>query len=215
MSGVVACVLGVALFVPAWLSADRSADFLQNSFGSLPLTGLFGRWMLKQAMFVGLPALIVLAVGWRSLRDAVRRWRSSTLLAFALIGGVLQEALFFRLPWKFTHLLPVLVCVVIVFALVPRTRPAWFVALAASQLVWGFIAVRAVVPDVRDQATRAKFDVAVVAGPIVTDLRCRLDDRDSPQDRTPNEEYAHALALYRCTNGWAYGSDVDVPIAQR
>src|SRR5262249_49433373 len=158
------------------------------------------------------PAVVVLVVGWRSFVDAVRRWRSSTLLAFALIGGVLQEALFFRLPWKFTHLLPVLVCVVIVFALVPRTRPEWFVALAATQLLWGFIAVRTVVPNVRDQATRARLDLSLVAGPLVSDVRCRVDNRNAPPPHpTPDQEYAHALALYRCANDWAYGSDVDVP----
>ncbi len=211
VSGVLAGVLGCALFVPAWISVGRSADFLENTFGSPTVAGLFGRWVLKQALFIGLPALIVLAVGWRSFVDALRRWRSSTLLAFALIGGVLQEALFFRLPWKFTHLLPVLVCVVIVFALVPRTRPEWFVALAVSQLLWGFIAVRTVVPDVRNQATRVRFDLSVVAGPLVSDVRCRVDDRGPPPHPTPDQEYAHALALYQCTNNWAYGSEVDVP----
>jgi hypothetical protein len=211
VSGVLAGVLGCAFFVPAWISVGRSADFLENTFGSPTVAGLFGRWVLKQALFIGLPALIVLAVGWRSFVDALRRWRSSTLLAFALIGGVLQEALFFRLPWKFTHLLPVLVCVVIVFALVPRTRPEWFVALAVSQLLWGFIAVRTVVPDVRNQATRVRFDLSVVAGPLMSDVRCRVDDRGPPPHPTPDQEYAHALALYQCTNNWAYGSEVDVP----
>jgi hypothetical protein len=211
VSSVLAGVLGCALFVPAWISVGRSADFLENTFGSPTLAGLFGRWVLKQALFIGLPSLIVLAVGWRSFVDALRRWRSSTLLAFALIGGVLQEALFFRLPWKFTHLLPVLVCVVIVFALVPRTRPEWFVALAVSQLLWGFIAVRTVVPDVRNQATRVRFDLSVVAGPLMSDVRCRVDDRGPPPHPTPDQEYAHALALYQCTNNWAYGSEVDVP----
>jgi len=211
VSGAVAGVLGCALFVPAWLSVGRSADFLENTFGSPTLAGLFGRWVLKQALFIGLPALIVLAVGWRSLVEGVRRWHSSTLLAFAVIGGLLQEALFFRLPWKFTHLLPVLVCVVIVFALVPRTRPEWFMALAATQLLWGVIAVRTVVPNVRDQATRARFDLSVVAGPLVSDIRCRVDDHGVPPHASPADENARALALYRCTNNWAYGSDVDVP----
>ena len=211
VSGAVAGVLAFVMFIPAWASAGRATNFLQNTFGSPTLTGLFGRWALKQALFVGLPALIVLAVGWGSLVDAVRRWRSSTLLAFALIGGVLWEALFFRLPWKFAHLLPILVCLVIVFALTPRTRPEWFVALAATQLLWGFVAVRTVVPNIRDQATRVRLDVAVVTGPLLSDMRCRFDDRDSPPRRTPGDEYEHALELYRCANDWAYGEDVDVP----
>ncbi|HEX2384380.1 MAG TPA: hypothetical protein VHI95_17170, partial [Acidimicrobiales bacterium] len=147
----------------------------------------------------------------RSLGDAVRRWRSTELLAFALIGGVLQEALFFRLPWKFVHLLPVLVCLVIVFALTPRTKPGWFVALGASQLLWGLVAIRTVVPNIRDQATRVRLDISIVAGPLVSDVRCRVDDRDSPSRRTPAEEYDRALVLYGCSNDWAYGADVDVP----
>jgi hypothetical protein len=105
----------------------------------------------------------------------------------------------------------VLVCVAIVFALAPRTRPEWFVALAASQLLWGFIAIRTVVPNIRDQATRVRFDLSVVAGPLVSEVRCRVDDRGAPPHATPADDYAHAVALYRCTNSWAYGSDVDVP----
>ena len=56
-----------------------------------------------------------------------------------------------------------------------------------------------------------KLDISIVAGPLVSDVRCRVDDRDSPSRRTPAEEYDRAVALYGCSNDWAYGADVDVP----
>jgi hypothetical protein len=211
IAGGVALVAGAALFIPAWLSVGRSADFLQNSFGSPTVSGLFGRWVLKQALFIGFPALIVLAIGWRSVLDAARRFTTESLVSFAFIGGALTSLLFFRLPWKFTHLLPVLVCVVLLYALAPRTRAGWFIALAACQLLWGFAALRTAVPDVRDQATRVKFDIALVNGALLSDIRCRIDDPGTPSPRTNEQQYDHALAMYRCTDDWAYGSNVDVP----
>ena len=211
IAGGVAIVAGCALFVPAWLSVDRTGDFLQNSFGSPSMTGLFGRWVLKQALFIGFPALIVLAVGWRSVVETARRFTTESLVAFAFIGGLLTELVFLRLPWKFAHLLPVLICVVLIYALAPRTRAGWFIALAACQLLWGVVAIRTAVPDVRNQATRVKFDVAVVSGPLLTDVRCRIDDLGTRSPHTPEQEYDHAVALYRCADDWAYGGDVDVP----
>jgi hypothetical protein len=213
VSAVIAAALGAAAFIPSWLAVGRTADFLRDTLPTPTPWNLLGRWAIKQELFFGVPGLIVLGAGLGAFLAGIRRWRTSPLLALAVGGCITIEAVFFRLPYKFAHLLPLLVCVVIVMALSPRTRPGWFVAFALTQIVWGFVAIRIVVPDVPEQAKGVNVDVAVVRGPLLTDVECRLDERRLPAP-TPPERFARAVAEFECANRWAYGyGTVGFPVA--
>jgi hypothetical protein len=140
------------------------------------------------------------------LRERLRR----PLVLFAVVGAVASELIYLRLPWKFAHLLPLLVCVVIIIGTSKTLKPAWLIALAVAQLSWGLVAVRIVAPDVPNAATTARIDLAIVYGPLVTDVRCRVDQRLSgPLDDT---SFDRAAAAYECSNRWAFDDDPTAPI---
>ena len=101
--------LAVLLFVPvvAVVTTARSASSTATD-GWVRLSNNFGRLLLKNYAVAG-PALIVLvavaAAGARALAAALGR---DPMLRFAVLGLLVTEVLFLRMPWKPAHLVPCL-----------------------------------------------------------------------------------------------------------
>jgi hypothetical protein len=176
-TGAVAVVVGAAWFVPPWLAADRSVRFLDNeqAFAGVWIHG--ARWAVKNIAVAGVAGTIVLLVGLPVLIAALRSWRTSRVIRFAAVGLVLGQLLFFWLPWKPAHLIPVIACTALLAVRSPAGTARWLGALVASQLLLAAVSVTLAAPDVQDAATGGELDVGVVAGVLVNDVRCRLDDR--------------------------------------
>ncbi len=207
----IALVLGGAWFVPPWLWAGRSAHFLQNQFVFTGWLTTAGRWLVKHELFIGLPAAAVLLAGWRVVVSAAATGRRSPLVAFAVAGGVAAEAVFFRFPWKLGHLIPAFICLVLLIGASPRFTPRLAIFLVAGQLVWGCLGLRLIVPDVPNAARAGRLDPAVVAGPLLNDARCRLDDLGGPEPKAgSSEDQARTAEGWQCTNSWWSGGQRDV-----
>jgi hypothetical protein len=194
-AGAVTVVAGVALFVPSWWSVGRDADFLSNELAWSGLVVHAGRGLVKNVVVLGLVGSVVVLAGLPKVVAAARRWRTESLVRFALIGAVASELLFLRFPWKVAHLLPVLVLGALVFAASPKLSARFAALLVASQLVYGVVGVRFLVPDVPDQARDFDLRVAVVEGPLLNDIHCRLDDLESEADRVTRSEQNWACTL--------------------
>jgi hypothetical protein len=192
VAGGMALLGAVVLFVPAWWSVGRDGDFLRAEFDWGGWITHVGRSLVKNVVVVGLFGAVVVLAGLSTLVAAARRWPSETLVRFALIGGALSELLFLRVPWKLSHLLPVLVLGVVLFGASPKMTARFAALLVVSQLVYGVVGIRVLVPDVPNRAQGSRVDVAVVAGPLVNDVRCRLRDRESD-----------GVSLSRSENNWA------------
>jgi hypothetical protein len=192
--GAATVVLSALLFVPAWLAADRSFAFLQNElavWSGLVLQG--GRSIAKHLFFFGVPLLVVLLALAPGLVGAVRsRWRRSALLRFAVLAGVVTEAIFLWLPWKLAHLLPLVVVLIVVLGHSRWNRREIAIVILTVQLVTAVVTVHLVRPDTPDQATGAEWAPALDVGPLVRDVRCRLEDRSrSPQLPPPERAFAN------------------------
>lgn len=170
-------VVGVAAFVPAWLDAGRSLDFLghQPAFPGIGLN--LGRWAVKNAAVIGVPAGIVFLLGIRRGFGALARWQASVVVRFAVLIVVASELLFFRYPWKPVHLLPVVAGVALLVGASPAVKQRWLVALVVAQLLGGAVSTTIGEPDVPHNARTGKIAVHLVEGPLLNDVRCRLDDR--------------------------------------
>ena len=100
----------------------------------------------------------------------------------------------------------------IVVALVIRPGARLLLALVAAQLLWGIVAVRLVLPNVADRATAAELDPAVVLGPLVSDVECRIDHPASSDPIADHASDQAAFDAYNCAKRWAYAdSDEGVP----
>jgi hypothetical protein len=106
---------------------------------------------------------------------------------FALIGLILSQVLFIRFPWKMAHLLPTLLCVAILYTVALQERPRVMMAMVALQLVFGLVRVDVLQPDDANEAKGATFNPGVIAGPVLTDWRCRRDDPDAYRGRQKEE----------------------------
>lgn len=179
VTAAVLAAVGAATFVPAWLDADRSLDFLflgqQSQFPGWGLN--LGRWAVKNAAVIGMPAGIVFLLGMRRGFGALARWRASVVVRFAVMVVLASEVLFFRFPWKPVHLLPVVAGVALLVGASPSVKQRWLVALVVAQLVGGVVSTTVGEPDVPHHARGGKVAVRLVEGPLLNDVRCRLEDR--------------------------------------
>lgn len=186
---VTAAVLGagvVAVFVPSWLDAGRSFDFLGHQPAYPGLRVNVGRWAVKNAAVVGVPAGVVLLLGVPALRAGtgrvtLQRWRTSLTVRFAALVVLTGELLFLRFPWKPVHLLPVVLGVALLVGSSPVAKGRWVGALVAAQLVGGIVGTTIAEPDVPHHARTGRPVLDLTEGALLNDVRCRLDDRrDEP-----------------------------------
>jgi hypothetical protein len=157
---------------------------------------------------VGIPAGVVLLLGWRQVAGALGGWRTSTVARFATLTIVLGEILFFRLPFKPVHLLPVVAGFALLVGGAPRVSRRWLTALVVAQLIGAVAGTTLAAPDVEDRAQSGRIDLGLHAGVLLNDVRCRLDDRrlGAWPDATSSDAAARAGANAACQNGaWRSG----------
>ena len=182
----VALAVGVLCFVPPWID-QSGVDLLEAGLPVSSAAVQLGRWAIKNLAVVGVLGAVVLLAGLPQLAAALRTWRGSVVVRFAVIGVVLMELSFLRLPLKPVHLLPAVACIVLLAAVAFAGDRRWLWALVATQVVHGLVAVRLAEPDRVDEATGGRFDPAIVAGVLVNDVDCRLDDIDRGEWPDPEE----------------------------
>lgn len=188
VTGGLALVLGAVAFVPSWLATDRSLDFLQSSEGFVGVTNHLGRWGIKNVAFFGVLAGPVLLAGLPRLVGAWPTWRTSVAFRFGILAVVVAEVLYFRFPFKPLHLIPAAVGVALVVGHLGGSARRWLVVVVVAQLLGGVVTTTLAAPDVEDAASSGRIDLGLTTGPLLTDVRCRLDDRDDgpyPRDDVP------------------------------
>jgi len=195
-------VVGVACFVPQWIDAGRTLDFMNNGlgFGGWGLNA--GRWAVKNAAVIGLPAGLVMLYGVPRVLGAVARWRVSPVVRFAVLTTVLSEVLFFRLPLKPVHLLPVVAAVALMAGASPTVSRRLLAVLVAAQLVGGVVGTTIGEPDVAHDARSGRLALELTEGPVLNSVECRLDDRDRGPwpDPVVDPMQAHAAAVRAAQN---------------
>ncbi|MGK2947183.1 MAG: hypothetical protein ACSLFP_01295 [Acidimicrobiales bacterium] len=174
----VTVALGTLCFVPAFVAADLTFGFLDGETDFAGFGVHLGRWAVKNVAVMGVPAGLVLLVGLRRVvGGALARWSASPVVRFAVLATVVMQLLFFRLPFKPLHLLPVVVAVVLLIGASPLVSRRWLVALLVAQLLGGIVTTTLGAPDVAHDADSGRLQLGVTEGPVLNDVQCRLEDR--------------------------------------
>ncbi|HUP76563.1 MAG TPA: hypothetical protein VM282_26250 [Acidimicrobiales bacterium] len=176
LCGALSSVLGLALYIPAFISAGGSLAFAQNDFSTASPGVMLGRALAKDLYFFGLAGAVVLLCVTPVLWAALRRWKSQWILRFGVLGVFVIQALFVRFPWKMGHLLPLLVCLALWLGVALRDRPQWLVALVVAQLLYSVVNLQLLEPDNPNDARGARAVLDLRWGVVVTDIACRADD---------------------------------------
>ncbi|MCU1351117.1 MAG: hypothetical protein JWM05_326 [Acidimicrobiales bacterium] len=179
----------VLVFVPSFLSAGMSLKFAQNDFSSASPLVLAGRTLVKDLLLLGPLGSLIAVAAVPAVVAAVRGWRTSWLVRFAVPGLVLSQLLFLRFPWKEAHLLPCLLCGAILLGVAVdqrvretgggwarRALPFLLPALVVSQLLYAVVRIDVIAPNHPGDATGGKPALGVGAGPVLVDVRCRRRD---------------------------------------
>jgi hypothetical protein len=187
-------------FVPSWLWADGTLDFLDSG---LPFDGIgtnVGRWGVKNVAFFGVLAIPVLVAGLPRLFRASSAWATSVVFRFGLLAFVATEVLYLRYPLKTLHLLPAAVALALVVGHLGERARRWILVLVAAQLIGGLVTTTIAAPDVEDRADSGRIELGLTDGPLLNDVRCRLDDLDDGRyvDGRSPESRERAAANFDC-----------------
>ena len=158
--------LGAVCFVPSWLWADRTLDFLETTSELAGLGVHLGRWAIKNVAFFGVLAGGVLLWGLPRLRRAWSSWPTSVPFRFALFALAVTEVLYFRFPFKMVHLIPAGMAVALLIGHFGIEARRWIGVLIAAQLIGGLITTTLAAPDVEDRASRGQVDLGITTGPL-------------------------------------------------
>jgi hypothetical protein len=172
----------LVMFIPSFVEAGGLA-FAENDFSTSSPLVMLGRAAVKDLTLLGPIASVVALLAVPAVIGALRGWRTSWLVRFAVPGLVLSQLLFIRFPWKIPHLLPCLVCGAVLLAVALHRRPTLLMALVALQLMFAVVRVDVVRPDNPNEATGAEVGLTVGRGPVVTDWQCRRKDPDAYEGR--------------------------------
>jgi hypothetical protein len=179
-TGLVAVSLGVLLYVPSWLAYDRSLEVLESAEGWRSFGNNLGRFVYKSYVTTGALAIVVVVVAAPALIAALRRWRVDPMVRFGVLGFAVTEALFFVYPWKFPHLLPALVVLLLWLGASRRNQRPFLLAVIAAFAINGIVTFRPLAPDRPAEASTGEWDPALSAGLLINDIACRLDAMDEP-----------------------------------
>jgi hypothetical protein len=176
----VALPAAALLYVPVWLSYDRSLRFLDATDGWVSLSNNVGRFLLKNYAVAGVALVVVLAVATPALIRALRNWGTDPMLRFAVLGFLATEALFLRMPWKPAHLVPCLLALVLWIGASDRNRRPFLWVVVAAMALNGLVVFRPFVADEPNSTGGGDFEPAVTVGWLVNDVQCRVEFMDEP-----------------------------------
>ncbi len=191
LTAAVAVVVAGICFLPPWREAGFG--FVESGLDAAGWGTQLGRWATKNLAVFGVAGAVVLVAMAPIWLGAVRRWSTSAVVRFAVLGLLATELLFLRLPLKPVHLLPAVAFVALLAGASPRATPRWLGVLIASQVLHAVVSLQVAEPDEIDAATTGRFEPALVAGVLITDVDCRLDDRERgpwPDPAEPAEREA-------------------------
>ncbi|MBN2624459.1 MAG: hypothetical protein JXA83_13865 [Acidimicrobiales bacterium] len=179
IAALVAAPTALLLYVPVWLSYDRSFGFLDATDGWVSLPNNLARFLLKNYAVAGAALVVVLVVATPGLVRSLRCWGTDPMLRFAVLGLLATEVLFLRMPWKPAHLLPCLLALVLWLGASGRSRRFLWVVVAAMA-VNGLVVFRPFVADEPNSTGGGDFEPAITAGWLVNEVRCRAEFMDEP-----------------------------------
>ena len=180
VAAAVALPAAALLYVPVWLSYDRSLRFLDATEGWVSLPNNLARFLLKNYAVAGVALVVVLAMAAPSLLRALRNWGTDPMLRFAVLGLIATEALFLRMPWKPAHLVPCLLALVLWIGASERNRRPFLWVVVAAMALNGLVVFRPFVADEPNSTGGGDFAPAVTVGWLVNDIQCRVEFMDEP-----------------------------------
>lgn len=208
VAGAVALPGAVLLYVPVWLSYDRSLGFLDATDGWVSLPNNAARFLLKNYAVAGVALVVVLAVAAPALARSLRRFGTDPMVRFAVLGLVATEVLFLRMPWKPAHLVPSLLALVLWIGASARNRRPFLWVLVAAVALNGVVVFRPFTADHPNSTGGGDFEPAITLGWLLNDIACRVEHMDEPP-RLDSGAWACTLEPMRGPSDGATGELVE------
>lgn len=207
--------LSLLLYVPAWFAYGRTSQILETAEGWRSVTNNLGRFVVKDYAASGALLLVVIAVATPALVGALRRFGDDPMLRAGVLGFAVSQALFFVLPWKYNHLLPALLMLLLWLGASSRNQRSFLWLAVAAVAVNGLVTFRPLTPDSASEAQAGHWDPALTPGLLVNDIRCRLDAMHDDPPPLNREAWACTLVPLRGEQVDPVDPEDDLPLRER
>jgi hypothetical protein len=207
--------LGALLYVPPWLAYGRSAQLLDTAEGWRSFGNNLGRFVYKNYVSAGALFVVVVVVATPALVAALRRWGQDPMLRVGVLGFAVSQGLFFVMPWKYNHLLPALLMLLLWLGASTRNRRPFLWLAIAAIAINGVVTFRPLAPDTPAVAETGRWDPALTAGLLFNDIRCRVDAMHEEPPPLNREAWACTLRPLRGEVIDPVDPDDDLPRRER
>jgi hypothetical protein len=179
LSGGLAIVISMLLFVPSFVACNRTLGFLTYAIGNWTFLGHLSRFLYKNIFLFGLFPFVVLmsSIVWKIIVTRSQLSLSGTgLMALAIV--LLHEVLFFKVPLEISYLLPLIFVIVPFWVFVFHPRKVALLALLGLTIVYSFF-INIDVLNIKynasgTEAIAAKIGLFIRPGVVVNDVSRRL-----------------------------------------
>jgi hypothetical protein len=207
--------VGTLLYVPPWLAYGRSAQLLDTAEGWRSFGNNLGRFVYKNYVSAGALLLVLVLVATPALVAALRRWGQDPMLRVGVLGFAVSQGLFFVMPWKYNHLLPALLMLLLWLGASTRNRRPFLWLAIGAIAVNGLVTFRPLAPDTPAVAETGRWDPALTAGLLFNDIRCRVDAMHDEPPPLNREAWACTLRPLRGEVIDPVDPDDDLPLRER
>lgn len=183
ISGCLLGVLTILLFVPSYIAADHSFDFLKYGIGDWNLVEFLSRIIYKNIYLVGLLPFIflVIIIARKIIKPGIKKPLTPEAYT-GLIIIVLTEILFFKIPVEISYLLPLLIIFVPLSIFILNPQKSILYILSGLTFLYSFV----VNPDLIDrkynvektEAISAEAGLFIRRGAIIDDVMKREETKE-------------------------------------
>ncbi len=182
-TGIVSGLLGALLYIPSWISAGKTFQFLKagtTNIGNWRFLGHLSRFVYKNIYFFGIFAtfyilyLMVIKFQKRHKSTQVHHIEHSQMIMISLLMIALSELLYFRYPYENEYLLPLLPFEAILLSMGLFSKRQ-LMTLTVAIASYAVISIPIAKPDVPNQASTAKISLSIEQGYVLMDSQKRLN----------------------------------------
>lgn len=174
-------------YVPSFIWAGYSLDFLTYSIGDWSLLGYIARFIYKNLYFFGVQGLllffIILIIFRKNMKEQISKNKFDYLFVLSILIFIAFEIFFLKVPIEKEYLLPILPFVSIILGrLFPNNRIVLILLLIAV-ISYNFISINIELVDISD-TQNFEFGIWFESGYLLNNIYSRISNFTDGMEHT-------------------------------
>ncbi len=133
VTGIIALLLTMALYIPAYIASDHTFKFLDYYVQSYDWTGYLTRFVYKNIAFISLPSTLFLYgfITYNLIKKRIK-FKHSLALYFIVAAIIVEQLKFLKIPIQTSFLIPVFMLTVSLYPYLLRSKAPLYIMLGLT-----------------------------------------------------------------------------------